>query len=152
MRICPARLAALVAIAFAGMGLGIALAQGPAPDTGEAKVPPAKKAAAAPAASSATPAGDPAKGKVVYEKNCTNCHKSDGTGGVKTVPTANASRNFRDPVFWKGKTDAQLRAAVENGFPKSGMLSYKGLLTPEEIRNVVAYIRSRFQPKTKPSS
>lgn len=145
MRIRPARLAALVAIAFAP-GLGaLARAQGPAPDTGEAKVPVAKKPA--PAASSAAPAGDAAQGKVVYEKNCTNCHKSDGTGGVKTVPTANASRNFRDPVFWKGKTDAQLRAAVENGFPKSGMLAYKGLLTPEEIRNVVAYIRARYQPK-----
>ena len=151
MRIRPARLAALAAVSLA-FGLGaLAQAQGPVDGDSLGKKP-AKKAAAAPAASAATPAGDATKGKVVYEKNCTNCHKSDGTGGVKTVPTANASRNFRDPVFWKGKTDAQLRAAVENGFPKSGMLSYKGLLTPEEIRNVVAYIRGRFQPKTKPSS
>jgi mono/diheme cytochrome c family protein len=143
MRVRPTGSAAVLAIVFGCLGLGIALAQGPAPDSGIAKEPAPQKAAAAPESTAA----DPAKGKMVYEKNCANCHKSDGTGGVKTVPTANASRNFRDPVFWKGKTDAQLRAAIENGFPKSGMLSYKGLLTPQEIRNVVAYVRARYQPK-----
>lgn len=141
MRARPTRFAAVLAIAFGCLGLGVALAQGPTPDSGIVKEPAPKKAAAPDSTA------NPAKGKVVYEKLCVPCHKSDGTGGVKAVPTANASRNFRDPAFWKGKTDAQLRAATENGFPKSGMLSYKGLLTPEEIRNVVAYMRARYQPK-----
>lgn len=144
MKVRPMRFAAVAAASLA-LGLGaLAQAQGPVDGDSLGKKPAAQKAAAATPDSTAP---NSTKGKVVYEKICVPCHKSDGTGGVKTVPTANASRNFRDPTFWKGKTDAQLRAAVENGFPKSGMLSYKGQLTSEEIRNVVAYMRARFQPK-----
>ena len=99
------------------------------------------------AQSEPAPAGNPAKGKVVYEKNCVPCHKSDGTGGIKLQPAGNPSRNFRDPAFWKGKTDADLQHAVETGFPKSGMVPWKGVLKPQEIRDVVAYVRAKSQPK-----
>jgi mono/diheme cytochrome c family protein len=92
-------------------------------------------------------AGNPAKGKPVFEKNCVPCHKSDGTGGMKLQPAGNPSRNFRDPAFWKGKTDAQLQLAIETGFPKSGMVPWKGVLKPQEIRDVIAYLRAKFQPK-----
>ena len=91
--------------------------------------------------------GDPAKGRVVFEKNCVPCHKQDGTGGIKLIATGNPSRNFRDPVFWKDRTDAQVQHSIETGFPKSGMVSWKGVLKPEEIRNVIAYLRFKFQPK-----
>ena len=95
----------------------------------------------------APPPGDPGRGKVVFEKNCVPCHKQDGTGGIKLIATGNPSRNFRDPVFWKDRTDAQVQHAIETGFPKSGMVSWKGVLKPEEIRNVIAYLRFKFQPK-----
>ena len=105
-------------------------------------------AATAPAAATpAAPAGDPAKGKVVYEKNCVPCHKQEGTGGMKLIATGNPSRNFRDPEFWKNRTDAQIQHSIETGFPKSGMVSWKGVLKPEEIRNVIAYLHFKFQPK-----
>jgi mono/diheme cytochrome c family protein len=93
------------------------------------------------------PPGDPARGKSVFEKNCVPCHKQDGTGGIKLIATGNPSRNFRDPVFWKDRTDAQIQHSIETGFPKSGMVSWKGVLKPQEIRNVIAYLRFKFQPK-----
>jgi len=93
------------------------------------------------------PPGDPAKGKSVFEKNCVPCHKQDGTGGIKLIATGNPSRNFRDATWWKDRTDAQIQHSVETGFPKSGMVSWKGVLKPEEIRNVIAYLRFKFQPK-----
>lgn len=94
------------------------------------------------------PAGNAAKGKSVYERNCVPCHKSDGTGGLKLQPGGNPSRNFRDPAFWKGKADADLQRAIETGFPKSGMVPWKGVLKPQEIRDVIAYVRAKFQPKS----
>lgn len=102
-----------------------------------------------PAASAkpAAPPGDAGRGKAVYEKNCVPCHKQDGTGGIRLIPTGNLSRNFRSPDFWKDKTDAQLQTAIETGFPKSGMVSWKGVLKPQEIRDVIAYLHARFQPK-----
>jgi mono/diheme cytochrome c family protein len=83
--------------------------------------------------------GDPARGKSVYTKTCILCHFADGSGGKKLLPTGKPSRDFRDPAFWATRTDEQLRATVNNGMPKSGMVAWKGILKPQEIEDVLAY-------------
>ena len=83
--------------------------------------------------------GDPVRGKAVYSKTCILCHFADGSGGKKLTPNGNPSRDFRDPAFWASRTDDQLRATINNGVPKSGMVAWKGILKPQEIEDVIAY-------------
>lgn len=87
-------------------------------------------------------AGDAAKGKGVYMKNCMVCHNPDGSGGKKLTATGNASRDFRDPKFWEERTDAQVRETINKGVVKSGMIAWKGILKPQEIEDVIAYVKT----------
>jgi mono/diheme cytochrome c family protein len=91
------------------------------------------------AADKPLPKGDPVRGKTVYGKTCILCHFADGAGGKKLLPNGNPSRDFRDPAFWASRTDDQLRATVNNGVPKSGMVAWKGILKPQDIEDVIAY-------------
>jgi mono/diheme cytochrome c family protein len=47
------------------------------------------------------------------------------------------------------KTDAELLAVIANGKPRTSMPAWKDLLTEEQRRDVLAYIRTlvRFGPK-----
>jgi mono/diheme cytochrome c family protein len=92
-------------------------------------------------------AGNPARGRIVYEANCVHCHRKDGAGGVKVTATAPPARSFATARFWRGRSDSQLHRAIAGGFPKSGMVAWKDLLKPQQIRDVVAYLRVAFQPR-----
>ena len=85
--------------------------------------------------------GDPVKGKAVFSKNCVVCHNADGSGGKKLTANGNPSRDFRDPVFWASRTDDQVRAVINAGVPKSGMITWKGILRPQEIEDAMSYIK-----------
>ena len=106
------------------------------------------------AADKPKPLGDPVRGKTVYSKTCILCHFADGSGGKKLLPTGNPSRDFRDPAFWATRTDEQLRATINNGVPKSGMVAWKGILKPSEIEDVMAYEKTFARKPTaaKPDS
>lgn len=109
-------------------------------------------AVALPALAVAQGKGDPAKGKGIFLKNCMVCHNADGSGGKKLTPNGNPSRDFREPKFWKERTDAQLRETINKGVAKSGMIAWKGILKPSEIEDVLAYIKTFEQrPEAKKS-
>ncbi len=97
----------------------------------------------------AAPKGDAARGKEVYKKTCIICHNPDGSGGKKLTPAGNASRDFRDPAFWAEKTDDQIRKTINEGVPKSGMTAWKGVLKPQQIEDVMAYVKT-FAKKDPP--
>ncbi len=103
-----------------------------------------------PALALAEKPGDPGKGKGVFMKNCMVCHNADGSGGKKLTPTGNASRDFRDPKFWSERTDAQVRDVINKGVVKSGMIAWKGILKPQEIEDVIAYLKT-FARKPEPA-
>lgn len=117
---------ALAALAWATSGAGSA---------------PGPGATAAAEEEAATP-----RGKDLYEANCASCHKKDGSGGVKVMATGEPTRSFRTREFWKGRSDGRLYQAIEAGVPKTGMVPWKGVLKPQQIRDVVDYMRSAFQP------
>ena len=94
--------------------------------------------------------GDAVRGKAVFTKNCVICHNADGSGGKKLLPNGNPSRDFRDPVFWASRTDDQIRATINAGVPKSGMITWKGILKPQEIEDAMAYIKL-FAKKPEPA-
>jgi cytochrome c oxidase cbb3-type subunit 3 len=85
--------------------------------------------------------GDPVRGKAVFSKNCVICHNADGSGGKRLTPNGNLSRDFRDPAFWASRTDDQIRKVINEGVPKSGMITWKGILKPQEIEDAMAYIK-----------
>lgn len=138
----PALVSAVLALAFAGAAGWLAVTQ--ISDTSMAF---AADSAAVSAPGESVLGGDPVKGKKVFESNCVPCHKQDGTGGIKLIATGNPSRNFHDAAWWKTRTDAQIQHSIETGFPKSGMVSWKGVLKPDDIKNVIAYLHVKFQPK-----
>lgn len=87
--------------------------------------------------------GDPAQGKKVYASKCVQCHKADGSGGIKLTgnPTPNwrDAKRMADPQY----SDDYLRDCITNGKPKSGMVAWsKSGVKPAEIENLIAYIRT----------
>lgn len=93
---------------------------------------------------------DAASGKRVYDAHCVECHgptgKGDGPSAALVTPRP------LDFTFGKYKvrstetgtvpTDEDLIASVTNGLYGSSMPGWSGILTLEEIRDVVGYIKS----------
>jgi len=78
--------------------------------------------------------GDAKRGKLVYDANCARCH---GT------PTQRSSAvHLFNPVLLATASDAFLHWAVERGRPPTSMVPWKGALTPAQIDDVVAFLRS----------
>ena len=78
-------------------------------------------------------ANDVFKGREVFMRECMACHGESGEGKLPGLP------NFKEgkTLF---KTDSVLIDIVRDG--KGVMPSFNGLLTDEDIRNVVSYLRS----------
>lgn len=93
---------------------------------------------------------DLAAAKDTFTKFCIRCHQENGEGGnniqigdltIKHVP------NFNDPKI-AAEPDAEYIATIENG-ASEGMPKFKGRLSPEQIQNLVRFIRAEFQGKTQ---
>ncbi|GJL64535.1 MAG: hypothetical protein NPIRA04_31890 [Nitrospirales bacterium] len=85
---------------------------------------------------------DPKNGRTIFEANCVTCHgergKGDGpTGAYLSPPPADlTSEDVRtDP-------DAELLSIISNGIPDKGMPAWKSSLSVDQIRDVLAYIRT----------
>ncbi len=87
-------------------------------------------------------AGDAGKGKPIYEKNCLGCHGPRGDGdspiGKKLVPPAADLTS----ATTKKKPDAELVGIIQSGKPKTAMPPFKPALGEQQIRDVLAYVRS----------
>lgn len=73
----------------------------------------------------------------LYKSKCAACHAPDG-GGDTPAGKAMKVVDLRSPEIQK-MTDDQLIAATANG--KDKMPAYKGKITDDEIKQLVAYIR-----------
>lgn len=76
-----------------------------------------------------------ADGAAIYKSKCAMCH---GPDGAKVNPAMNI-KALSGPDVQK-KTDAQLTEAVSKGVGK--MPAYAGKLSDEEIKAVVAFVRT----------
>lgn len=78
-------------------------------------------------------AADERKGREVYDLHCSTCHGLDGVSTDPLVP------NFADgdALFLM---DAELMQRINDG--NETMPAFRGLLSAEEIRDVIAYIRT----------
>lgn len=89
-----------------------------------------------------TPVG---RGRGLFQRTCSGCHGRDGRGAMRPG-LSRPPRDLTNPAFQAKMTDEQLRQSIRIG--KGQMPAFGGLLGEEEIRNLIAYIRSLAPPGT----
>jgi len=80
----------------------------------------------------------------LYKAKCSVCHSDDGSGSGATGKQLGAKDLRSDEV--QKQTDAQLNDSISNGMGKK-MPAYKGKLTDDQIKGLVAYIRELAKKK-----
>jgi mono/diheme cytochrome c family protein len=94
---------------------------------------------------SATPTDELAAARTTYGQICTACHGESGDGGNVTIE----GKKLKVPSLKRGHalthTDEQLAKVIANGDADEGMPAFKDRLKPEEINNLVRFIRREFQ-------
>ena len=96
---------------------------------------------------SGTAFADGAAGAKVFKAKCASCHGADGKA---TTPQAQKQkvRDMTKPEWQKEFSDDQLLKATVDGFKreregvKQDMPAYKGKLNDQQLKDVVAYMRS----------
>lgn len=86
--------------------------------------------------------GDPARGAQIYAEQCAACHGEAG-GGLDEAPAApDGAPSLNNPVFLDTASDGFIRYSIAEGRPGTPMNGYAGILTEQEIDDLVALIRS----------
>ena len=82
-------------------------------------------------------------GKMTFEANCSICHGEDGSGDTPIGMSLMIPDLRSDEV--QKLSDAELIAIVTNG--KDPMPSFKDKLSADEIKGVIAYVRTFAKKK-----
>jgi cytochrome c oxidase cbb3-type subunit 3 len=80
---------------------------------------------------------DPAQledGHKVFTTNCIACHGPQGQGVI--------GPNLTDKYWIHGGKPSQIAHTITTGVPDKGMVTWGGVLKPEQIRHVAAYVLS----------
>ncbi len=91
------------------------------------------------------PSGAPEAGKLIYEQRCAVCHGSQGRGDGPEAPFLSPRPGSLISAGTSVKSDVDLLAVIANGKPRTAMPAWKDLLTEEQRRDVLAYIRTLIQ-------
>lgn len=105
-------------------------------------------AAASPAAPAGTATPDPlATARANFTKNCEPCHGPNAEGGL--VKLENKNKQIKVPSLKAEHaikhTDEQLTKMITNG--EEEMPSFKDKMSPQEIADMVKFVRKEFQGK-----
>lgn len=116
-------------------------------NTTTVNTPPTPSPGASPPATSTPTPDSLAKAREYYADTCANCHQDNGEGGMVKIE----GKRLNVPALTKGHalghTDEQLAKQISNG--GDGMPAFKDKLTPEEIDDLVRYVRTQFQAGAK---
>ncbi len=84
-------------------------------------------------------------GEALYRENCVSCHGAQGEGGLGTA--------LNSSTFLGSVSDEQIFSLIRTGVPGTSMPAWSqqfgGPFTDQEIRQIVAYIRS-WEPGAEP--
>ncbi len=84
-------------------------------------------------------------GKRIYQERCKVCHGIKGDGKSFAANALNPQpKNFISAQSKKQLNLKRMLASATNGRPKTAMMPWKDILTAEEIRAVVHYIRKEL--------
>jgi mono/diheme cytochrome c family protein len=85
-----------------------------------------------------------ASGKKSYTYDCAMCHGKEGAGDGDLAGDMHLKlRDYRDPATLKELTDGEIYSIIATG--KGKMTGEEGRMKPEQIWDVVNYIRSLAQ-------
>jgi len=79
-------------------------------------------------------------GQTVYDQNCFPCHGQDMEGGI--------GPSFVDEEWIHGGQAADIKRIVQEGVSDKGMVAWEGILSPEQINHVTAYVIQRHSQAT----
>jgi mono/diheme cytochrome c family protein len=100
-----------------------------------------------PSSGSLTASAQPARGKVLFEKNCVSCHGAEGRGQPGWKNQARAAPPLDSSAHAWHHDDAQLVAMIlDKPAPDSLMPAWRGVLTREDTLDVLAYVKSLWTP------
>lgn len=82
-------------------------------------------------------------GRLVFVKYCAPCHGNSGRGNGGMAPEGSKPADFTDEKWEHGSTDGELFVTIRDGVgPKFDMDSWASTLTPQDMWNVINYIRT----------
>jgi cbb3-type cytochrome c oxidase subunit III len=94
-----------------------------------------------------------AAGKAVYDKQCASCHGETGKGDGKmaaSITTGPKPSDLSDATWKHGSTDGEIFTVIKDGAKGTGMRAFGSRMKPEDIWNVVNYVRTLGpKPATK---
>lgn len=94
----------------------------------------------------AEPEGDPAKGMEIFQANCAACHGPEGKGNGPAAAALNPKpRNLSDAEYVSTLSNEHLVKVITEGGASVGkspmMAAWGGILSENDILNVIAYVR-----------
>ena len=75
-----------------------------------------------------------ASGAKIFGQQCAVCHKTDGGGSI--------GPNLTDDYWIHGGDIKSIYTTIKEGVPDKGMISWKAMLSPSQMRDVANYIKS----------
>lgn len=81
-----------------------------------------------------------AAGSSIYAMNCVACHGANMEGGI--------GPSFVDLEWIHGGQASDIIHIITEGVPAKGMIPWKGILSPEQINQVAAYVVSKHSEAT----
>ena len=85
-----------------------------------------------------------ADAKALWDANCAQCHGKDGKADTK-MGKALSAKDLTDSAVQSAFTDAKATESIKNGVKENGkttMKAFGGKLTDDEIKALVAYVRT----------
>src|SRR5205814_6754243 len=85
-----------------------------------------------------------ADAKANWDANCVQCHGKNGNADTKMGKTLSA-KDLTDPKVQAAFSDAKAAESIKNGVKENGkttMKAFGGKLTDDEIKALVAYVRT----------
>ena len=73
--------------------------------------------------------------KELYTQYCAQCHGQNGEGGQGS--------SLIDDVWKWGGSDEEIAKVIRDGLPELGMVPWKGVLSEEQIRSLMIFMREQ---------
>lgn len=103
------------------------------------------RSAASAAASPSASVDELATARTNYSKNCEGCHGPNGEGGLVKLDNKQIKVPSLHADHAKKHTDAEIIDFITNGHEE--MPAFKDKLRPEEVTQLVQFVRKTFQGK-----